>query len=578
TCGYCSPFTYEQLKRFDKPQLTMLPSVVYQSRLATTDCRGFASRFQTQNYNPVLSLLPALDGKKNGTLFTCVDRLKQYDEEYAIYLECPTNMPSMRCADGRVGLTSKQTFHGTSVYPTMLIESARDLQAMQKVGWIDVQTEKVAISTMIYTENIEMFTSLTVEFAFDYAGNIAGSVQMISYRDLVHSASDSFFALLLTTCIAASLSVVSLTVHLIRHPETCSWGLVIFEIFSRALFLVYPSILLVTWTQQAYMSHEFESLLQTFLNSHGLNEEHLTKSLAKYFEVKTEVYEEVEWLETHRLASYIMLYVQFLQAVLYFSAHPRVAMLTRTVKKALWNMVHFFVVFAILFLMLAFMAHFLLGGTVHLFGTFPAACATQVRMLFGEFIFVDGAEKLSGSMSAMYWVYAASFMLVVFFTLLNFFLAIIVDAFVDVKSECDDLQCTRNVFSDFCSIPRSWHLHRKYGLPSRHSLCRFLGEALDAFEEERERRDSSDSAEKPPLLEAQRLLDKFGEDLKPGFCHLLCRVEALSRAPVIHLTKQSSDTVTSFRTEHAEDKLAFRKVQLLQGQKPDSVIPHALAD
>ncbi|CAE7233740.1 PKD2L1 [Symbiodinium sp. CCMP2592] len=587
TCGYCSPFTYEPLKRFDKPQLTMLPSVVYQSRLATTDCRGFASWFQTQNYNPVLSLMPALDGQKNGTLFTCVDRLKKYEEDYAFYLECPTNMPPARCADGRVGLTAKQSFHGTSVYPTMLIESARDLEAMQKVGWIDVQTEKVAISTMIYTENIEMFTSLTVEFAFDYAGNIAGSVQMISYRDLVHSASDSFFALLLTTCIAASLSVVSLTVYLIRHPETCNWGLVIFEIFSRALFLIYPSILLVTWTQQAYMSHEFESLLQTFLNSHGLNEEHLTKSLAKYFEGKTEVYEEVEWLETHRLASYIMLYVQFLQAVLYFSAHPQVAMLTRTVKKALWNMVHFFVVFAILFLMLAFMAHFLLGGTVHLFGTFPDACATQVRMLFGEFIFVDGAEKLSGSMSVMYWVYAASFMLVVIpesppFTALlgsvflyntphmwrmylmskaaggvdkiknenprgqkeemtkhpvygeaivraeaahqnglesfpvfaagilgatlmgvdkatvgklasfhlvcrTAFNAIIVDAFVDVKSECDDLQCTRNVFADFCSIPRSWHLHRKYRLPARHSLCHFLDEALDAFEEERER-------------------------------------------------------------------------------------------
>ncbi|OLP89606.1 hypothetical protein AK812_SmicGene28924 [Symbiodinium microadriaticum] len=320
-------------------------------------------RFRRQNYNPVLSLLPALDGKKNGTLFTCVDRLKQYDEEYAIYLECPTNMPSMRCADGR--------------YPTMLIESARDLQAMQKVVSGERPCPSVfmvppgdvpAKGTMIYTENIEMFTSLTVEFAFDYAGNIAGSVQMISYRDLVHSA-----------------SVVSL--HTKSGPISPG-GI-------TDLFLIQRCTM-----PQAYMSHEFESLLQTFLNSHGLNEE---------------VYEEVEWLETHRLASYIMLYVQFLQAVLYFSAHPRVAMcfgwLTRTVKKALWNMVHFFVE---------------IGGhgdgddddddddddydDDDASGDSDGGYDDTDDDI--QFIFVDGAEKLSGSMSAMYWVYAASFMLV----------------------------------------------------------------------------------------------------------------------------------------------------------------------
>ena len=47
-------------------------------------------------------------------------------------------------------------------------------------------------------------------------------------------------------------------------------------------------------------------------------------------------------------------------------------------------------------------------------------------MIFGEFIYADGASELSGVMMFIYWLYAFTFMIVMFFTLLNFFLAIIV--------------------------------------------------------------------------------------------------------------------------------------------------------
>ena len=66
TCGYCAPFEYERMKRFGKPQTTLLPSVLYQTRLKEAECHGFATVVQSQNYNPVLTLLPALDGKKKG--------------------------------------------------------------------------------------------------------------------------------------------------------------------------------------------------------------------------------------------------------------------------------------------------------------------------------------------------------------------------------------------------------------------------------------------------------------------------------------------------------------------------------
>lgn len=60
TCGYCAPFEYEQLKRFGKPQVTLLPSVVYQKRLQKATCHGFATTVESQNYNPLLTLMPAM--------------------------------------------------------------------------------------------------------------------------------------------------------------------------------------------------------------------------------------------------------------------------------------------------------------------------------------------------------------------------------------------------------------------------------------------------------------------------------------------------------------------------------------
>lgn len=95
------------------------------------------------------------------------------------------------------------------------------------------------------------------------------------------------------------------------------------------------------------------------------------------WQVKSVIYEEASWLERHRIAAYAVLYIQFLQMVLAFNVHPRVAMLTSTVSKALYNMMHFFFVFAVLFLMLAFMANFLLGGRIHIFGTFGSACCSN---------------------------------------------------------------------------------------------------------------------------------------------------------------------------------------------------------
>ena len=56
------PRTYERYRKYDKPQLTLLPSMVHETRFQTKACHGWAENFLAHDYNDVLSTMPVLDG------------------------------------------------------------------------------------------------------------------------------------------------------------------------------------------------------------------------------------------------------------------------------------------------------------------------------------------------------------------------------------------------------------------------------------------------------------------------------------------------------------------------------------
>lgn len=487
TCGFCRPFEYVQKKRFVYPQVTMLPVMVYQTRFPEAECHGFAETYNRQPHNEVLWFLPALDGKRSARLLSCVDRTKHSDKQYAFDLECPADGPASLCDNSsgtpKMHVTQKNTFHGETIYARILVEPHTEILSMEAAEWIDLQTDKVALSTMVYTEGSEIFTSITVTFTLDGAGNIDGSFDMISYRDMIKGARDTFIACLVLCSIFALVGMVLSLVFMFRNLDECKWGLKLYELFSRTLLFVYPLALLITWGWQVPMSEEYDHLLHTFLDLQSSAPEDLESTAQAYFDAKTLIYHENNWLKKHRIFAYATIFVQFLQLVFYCSAHPKMALLTSTVYKALDSILHFLLLFTILFLMLSFAAHWMLGEVIEGFGTFSETIETQGRMIYGEFIHISGLEDLSGVMAAMYWIYALTFLLVIFFTLLNFFLAIIVDAFAEVKEDNAKLVVVQSFPADIVAVVRTQCLAAKYRWPSRARLHKFfqarLGDAED---------------------------------------------------------------------------------------------------
>jgi len=228
------------------------------------------------------------------------------------------------------------------------------------------------------------------------------------------------------------------------------------------------------------MSKEFDLLLHSFLDIEGISNQHVDGAMDHYFEVLTHVYAETSWLKRHRVVAYLVIYSQFLQFIFYMNAHPKMAVLTATVTGALNNLMHFMLLFIILFLMLAFMAHWMLGEYIKEFGTFGTTILSQMQMFFGEFIKAEDTDELHGVMLLMYWVYAWTFIVIVVLLLLNFLLAIVVDAFVEVKDNFKDKLFMADLATDTLRVTWTTLVSIRRRWPSHKRLVKYLEAVIEA--------------------------------------------------------------------------------------------------
>jgi hypothetical protein len=227
------------------------------------------------------------------------------------------------------------------------------------------------------------------------------------------------------------------------------------------------------------MSVEYDHLLHTFLDLQSTDHKDLETAVQAYFDVKTHIYHEITWLKQHRICAYLTMYIQFFQLILYFSAHPKMALLTATIGKAFQSILHFLLLFGTLFSMFAFSAHWMFGDYIEVFGTYGETVKQQVRMIVTGEIWTDGAENLNDTMTAMYWLYACTLVLVMTWTLLNFFLAIVVDAFADVKEENVKLETVQSFPTDCFDVIWTYYLTVKNKWPARRLLLGYFQDKLE---------------------------------------------------------------------------------------------------
>lgn len=262
--------------------------------------------------------------------------------------------------------------------------------------------------------------------------------------------------------------------HMVGDHSSGNVGLQAFEIASRLAMAIYVPVLLISWSQQIPMSTEFDHIMHQFLDMQSLSGENMELAIQNFFDTKTHVYHELQWLSSHRVTAYVILYAQFLQLIFYFNAHPKIALLTSTVWDAMGNLIHFFILFALFYGALGFMGFWMLGDSLDGFESFGSSLIVELQMLCGEFIKHDHTDSLNGTQLFMYWFWAGTFQLVMVFLLLNFFLAIVVDSFVAVKEENAKHTTAHSFFYDLLAIPYSRIMAYFNKWPTPTMLLEFL--------------------------------------------------------------------------------------------------------
>jgi len=473
TCGYCPPFVYERKASFVKPQKTMLPPVIHQVKRKKKPCKGFAKVLIDIEPNGELITTPSLDGDREGELVTCIDMDDEVTQKWSSQKECPASKAEAKiCRDGFYHFASGLEHLGHWVYPQFLDGSGEKIAVMEAIDWIDIQTKEVDVFTLVYSQVYELFSLVSVTFVVNSAGHIEAEKNIVAGRDLINKEPYLFVGCICASMIVCFAGCTSTLFEMIRHR--CLPGYRgTFDLFSRLSLILFSIALLIDWVLSEPYAKLFEDILTSYLSSMGGDSDE-SSILANYYETLEALVVRKSTINAFRIVAYILMYVQFVQLMSYFAFHPRMGIITATVAKATSALAHFGTLFCVIFCFLAFVAHWMLGTHVSEFDTFGGACASQARMLFGEFIFVDSAIELDGIMVVMYWLYGFTFMIIVYFTLLNFFLAIIVDAFSQVKMD-DAANMTEHDFViDLKDVVCSAIQYRRKNWPSQEKVLRKL--------------------------------------------------------------------------------------------------------
>ena len=121
---------------------------------------------------------------------------------------------------------------------------------------------------------------------------------------------------------------------------------------------------------------------------------------------------------------------------------PRLGLVTRTLAHAAVDLAHFFMVFMLVHSAYAMVGFISFGSSIAKMSSFAKASATLMEVLLGEVDVLTDLTRLANGTVAQ--CYFWSFILISFFILINVLLAILVDAYVEIKAEAENTTTVLN--------------------------------------------------------------------------------------------------------------------------------------
>eukprot|EP00873_Tetraselmis_striata_P028356 jgi/Tetstr1/448620/TSEL_035866.t2 len=148
-----------------------------------------------------------------------------------------------------------------------------------------------------------------------------------------------------------------------------------------------------------------------------------------------------------KVISFVILLLIGIRLVVFMKVHPRVATITRTFETVGTELLNFLFSFGIIFIFMALTAHLRFGAQMQAFSTFRASLLTQFMVLltvdlpdFGKDIFMT--------------IYVVGYVVLCALSLLNFFLAIVVNGYTKVSEDVLENKVVNSIGKDVLLVLR----------------------------------------------------------------------------------------------------------------------------
>ncbi len=343
--------------------------------------------------------------------------------------------------------------------------AGRVLQVLSDGFFLDGQTSKVQLVMITYHAVHNMLASLRITVDFDVGGQISSSWDLQTLA-LEPYAGDRGTMLMRIECIMAAMIILAvaaelvdfvLTTEIFRAKLRLDCYLKSFWNYCDIASLLSLVLLLVRRVQYIGQSTLLSDPDFIDLDFHLLNDSTLgvcdgancdgadlapraLRVHADLFSSKTSFFKFLSHIESlvtlqqqYQLILGVCIFLLMLRLVHAFDFQARMGILTRTLSRSVVDLLHFGVLFALITLMYAALGTILFGHQMDDYTSLGASIQTLLKIVATGDGYSSALVQASSDVMAciFYW----SFVPVVFFILMNIFLAIVVDAFVDVKSE-----------------------------------------------------------------------------------------------------------------------------------------------
>jgi hypothetical protein len=314
----------------------------------------------------------------------------------------------------------------------------------------DVKTEKVTAQIVVYNAELGYFGNVMVFFEFTEGGKIEVSHSVNTIKVELYESTDDWvrFAMEILLTIGAVHSVYAEVMDLVESKRTRGSYLAYFSSVWNYIDVASISIHIGTifmwftfgWKLAADFSPDIHyDIYKNLEASAFLPNLKVPNQMAEMGALFLEMKDLVTYLQLYMTLSGINIILMLARILKLMDFQPRLGVITHTLALATADLMHFFVIFIMIFMGYAFIGHVIFGYASEHFSDMTASVNSLFQNLLGDITyFMEDFKLQNGLTFVVGMIYFYSFNIFVFMILFNFLLAIICDAFGEVKANASE--------------------------------------------------------------------------------------------------------------------------------------------